>query len=254
MRTILVAAVLLLAHDAAAQPAPQQTHHDAVAHFRAGMLALESERYDEAEEEFRSAIKLEPDFEGALYGLGQTYMRKHQYPDAVQAYLECREAFQHNAAAEAMGDVVADQKLRDQIQVLKDTERALQRTSQLSTPQNVQAALDRIHNEISLLESRRNRREHDAPPPVPAGLSMALGSAYFRLGRHEDAEREYKAAVAANPSFGEAHSNLAALYLVTGRYDLADAEVKSAEKAGFKVNDNLKADIKKKRRPDSGGL
>ena len=42
----------------------------------------------------------------------------------------------------------------------------------------------------------RARRDHDSPQSVPAGLSMALGSAYFRLGRYEDAEREYKAAVA----------------------------------------------------------
>src|SRR5262249_4189401 len=181
MRTILVAAMLLMAHDASAvdqASASTQAHRDAVAQVRAGMLALESERYDEAEIAFKSAIKLEPDFEGAFYGLGQTYMRKHQYQDALQAYLDCREAFKHNAAAEAMGDVVADQKLRDQIQVLKDTERALQRTSQLSTPQNLQTALDRINSQISTLESRRRGREHDAPPPVPAGLSMALGSAY----------------------------------------------------------------------------
>jgi Flp pilus assembly protein TadD len=81
---------------------------------------------------------------------------------------------------------------------------------------------------------------------------MAIGSAYFRLGRHDDAEREYKAAIAVTPSFGEAHSNLAALYLMTGRYDLAEAEVKSAEKSGFKVNPNLKRDIEKRKKGNGG--
>jgi Flp pilus assembly protein TadD len=245
---MVIATILLLAQTAAGQPASVQAHRDALAHFRTGMVALESERYDEAEHEFKSAIRLEPEFEGALYGLGQTYMRKHQYDDAVRAYIDCREAFKHNAANEAMGDAVADQRLRDQIQVLKDTERNLQRTSQASTPLNVSAAIQRIRSQIQLLESRRGRREHDAPSPVPAGLSMALGSAYFRLGRHQDAEREYKAAVAVDPSFGEAHSNLAVLYLVTERYDLAEAEVKAAEKSGFKVNSNLKSDIEKRKK------
>jgi Flp pilus assembly protein TadD len=245
---IVIATILLLAQTAAGQPASVQAHRDALIHFRTGMEALESERYDEAEHEFKSAIRLEPEFEGALYGLGQTFMRKHQYDDAVRAYIDCREAFKQNAANEAMGDAVADQRLRDQIQVLKDTERNLQRTSQASTPQNVAAAIQRIRSQIQLLESRQGRREHDVPSPVPAGLSMALGSAYFRLGRHQDAEREYKAAVTADPSFGEAHSNLAVLYLVTERYDLAEAEVKAAEKAGFKVNSNLRSDIEKKRK------
>jgi Flp pilus assembly protein TadD len=245
MRMMMVGLLLLAAQSA--PPAPQ-AHVEALAHFRAGMTALESERYDEAETEFRSAIQLERDFEGALYGLGQTFMRKRQYPDAVQAYLDCRDAFTRNAAAEAMGDVVADQRLRDHIQVLKDTQRALQRTSQASTPQNLSAAIQRIQGQIQLLETRLGRRDHDSPQPVPAGLSMALGSAYFRLGRVEDAEREYKAAVTVMPSFGEAHSNLAALYLVTGRYELAETEVKFAEKTGFKVNPNLKSDIEKKKK------
>lgn len=249
MRTILVGTLLMFfARGVFAQPAPAQSHVEALAHFRAGMTALETERYDEAQAEFQSAIRLERDFEGALYGLGQTFMRKRQYADALRAYIDCREAFKRNAAAEAMGDIVADQRLRDQIQVLKDTERSLQRTSQASTPQNVGAAIQRIQTEIRLLESRRGRREHESPQPVPAGLSMALGSAYFRLGRHDEAEREYKAAVAVDPLFGEAHSNLAVLYLVTGRYDLAEAEVKSAEKSRFKVNPNLKSDIEKRKK------
>ena len=246
MGTILIATLALIANSAQAPSVPAQAYQDALAQFKFGMVALESERYDEAEAAFKKAITLEPNYEGAYYGLGQTCMRKHLYEDAVQAYLHSRDAFRQNAAAEAAGDVSAEQKLRDQIQVLKDTERQLQRTSQASSSLNVNQAIERVRSQITLLESRRNRRP-DAPPPVPAGLSMALGSAYFRLGRQQDAEREYKAAIASDPSFGEAHSNLAVLYLLTERYDLAEAEVKAAEKAGFKVNPNLKADIKKKR-------
>ena len=72
---------------------------------------------------------------------------------------------------------------------------------------------------------------------------MALGSAYFRLNQLADAEREYKAAIDTNPAFGEAHSNLAVVYYVTGRIAEADAALKAAEKAGFRVNPKLKDDI-----------
>jgi Flp pilus assembly protein TadD len=79
---------------------------------------------------------------------------------------------------------------------------------------------------------------------------MALGAAYFRSGQFADAEREYKEAIASNAASGETHNNLAVLYLTTGRFDEADSEVRAAEKAGFRVAEALKGDIKKKK---SGG-
>jgi Flp pilus assembly protein TadD len=83
---------------------------------------------------------------------------------------------------------------------------------------------------------------------VPSFVSMALGSAFFRLGRLADAEREYKATIEADPKTGEAHSNLAVVYLQTGRFDDAEKAVKAAEKTGFKVNPMLKDDIKAKKK------
>ena len=112
----------------------------------------------------------------------------------------------------------------------------------MSRNPSAQAAMDRIRDHIHQMESRRHR-SGGPPPPVPAGFSMALGSAYFRLNQLTDAEREYKAAVEVDPAFGEAHNNLAVVYLVTGRSAEADAELKAAEKAGFRVNPRLKDDI-----------
>jgi len=51
--------------------------------------------------------------------------------------------------------------------------------------------------------------------------------------------------VQADPKLGEAHNNLAVYYMLSGRKADAETAVKNAEKAGFKVNPQLKADIKK---------
>ena len=82
---------------------------------------------------------------------------------------------------------------------------------------------------------------------VPYFVPMALGAAYFRSGQVVDAEREYKVAIEANPASGETHSNLAVLYLTTDRVAQAAAEIDLAEKTGFKVNSNLKDDIRKRK-------
>jgi Flp pilus assembly protein TadD len=56
---------------------------------------------------------------------------------------------------------------------------------------------------------------------------------------------QWKAAVEVSPNLGEAHNNLAVIHMMNGRKAEAEAAVKSAEKAGFKVNPQLKADIRK---------
>ena len=60
-----------------------------------------------------------------------------------------------------------------------------------------------------------------------------------------DAEREYLETLKADPKLGEAHNNLAVVYMLTHRYAEADAEIKAAEKSGFRVNPQLKDDLKK---------
>jgi Flp pilus assembly protein TadD len=72
---------------------------------------------------------------------------------------------------------------------------------------------------------------------------VALGSAYFRNNAFLDAEREYKAAIDADATAGEAHNNLAVVYLLTKRGEEAGREVGLAERAGFAVPDGLKRDI-----------
>jgi tetratricopeptide (TPR) repeat protein len=224
----------------------EREQHAASQHFKRGMESLVSEKYDVAETEFKAAVAIDPLYDAAFYGLGQVYMATKRYRDALKAYLASREAFKSATAAEALAGTDADRRLRDQIQALKDNERNLMRLTGQNP--NAQQTIDQIREQIQQLESRKSRTAGATPPPVPAGVSMAIGSAYFRLNDLANAEKEYKAAVAVNPNFGEAHSNLAVVYLVTGRATEAETEVKAAEKAGFRVNPKLKEDIAAKKK------
>ena len=243
-RCPLLPAIAILASSLAV-PAGQIQERDQVAatgHFKRGMEALLGEKYDSAEQEFRAAVKIDPLYDAAFYGLGQVYMATKQYEPAVKAYLAACEAFKSATAAESLASVTTDRRLKDQIDALKDNERNLTRQMAASRNPGAQAAIDRIRDLIRQMEGRLHRTG-GPPPPIPAGYSMALGSAYFRLNQLADAEREYKAAIDANPAFGEAHSNLAVVYFVTGRIAEAEAALKAAEKAGFKVNPRLKDDV-----------
>ena len=244
LRVVLMASSLLWAEGLPQKIVPAGAAYE---HFKAGMSALAAEQYDKAEAEFRNAVAIDPLHDAAFYGLGQVYMATKRYDQALRAYLDSRDAFNASIAADRFDGAAVDRRLRDQLQVLKDYGRSLQRMSATASP-TLAAAIDRNREEVRQLESRLNRSLADGPLPVPAGLSMALGSAYFRTSDLASAEREYLAAVAADPKFGEAHSNLAVLYMVTNRLDLADREITLAEKAGFRVNPKLKEDLSAKRR------
>jgi Flp pilus assembly protein TadD len=121
-----------------------------------------------------------------------------------------------------------------QTQAVQDAIRQLQ-----NQRRDVQEAMARGNSTMTLSVS------------VPSYVLSSLGSAYFRMGKLADAEREYKAAVAVDARAGEAHSNLAVVYLETGRFDEAERSLKAAENAGFKVHPQLKEDIKNRRKAGS---
>jgi len=228
----------------AASAAGQQSvndHIDAMKHLRLGQENLRAEKWDLAEREFRAAVELEPPLEMAHYGLGQVYMATKRYPAAVQAYVGCRDAFLANMARDIHNDLLAQRRLEDQIQALEDERTAI--TTGRVTPMlsSGAAELDRRIHDL------RTQRFHEArtAPVVPTWISIALGSAYFRAGAMADAEREYRAAIAVDPKLGEAHNNLAVVCMLTGRFADAEQEIKAAEKSGFRVNPQLKEDLKK---------
>jgi Tfp pilus assembly protein PilF len=244
MTGIVVKSIGLMLLVAMSAPQAQLSEREQVAasqHFKRGMESLLADRYDIAEQEFKGAVAIDPLYDAAFYGLGQVYMATKRYDQALKAYTASRDAFKAATAAETLASAASDRRIRDQIETLKDNERNMMRLG-TSSPGG-QQAIDQVRELIQQLESRKSRRAGATPPPVPAGISMAIGSAYFRLNDLANAEKEYKTAVQVKPDFGEAHSNLAVVYFVTGRVPEAETEIKAAEKAGFKVNPRLKDDI-----------
>jgi tetratricopeptide (TPR) repeat protein len=241
MRTLVVPAAVMFLATAPVLAQPSREHLDAMRHLRLGQENMHAEQWDKAEAEFQAAIKLEPTLEMAHYGLGQVYMATKNFPAAVRAYLACRGAVSANTAKRATHDQEAQRQLDDQIRSLEDEKTLI--VSGRVTPMMSGGPVD-LDRRIQDLKSRRFRNDKTVLA-TPPWISIALGSAYFRSGSMSDAEREYLEALKADPKLGEAHNNLAVVYMLTQRYAEANAEVGAAEKSGFRVNPQLKEDLKK---------
>lgn len=243
--TIALAIVVATAGSARAQAVEDAQHREALQHYRAGQELLSSEKFDKAADEFRAAIDLDPLLTLAHYGLGQSYMGLRRYSSAVLAFSGCATAYQRLAVMRQTDAFKADRNTEDEIRFTRERLMAI-RTGQLKDSAGSAAAEAKYESRLEELESMKRNKSFESPEKaVPGELHLALGSAYYRNNQGVEAEREWQAAVSANPKLGEAHSNLAVLYMLTGRKAQAEASLKAAEKTKFRVNPQLKADIAK---------
>jgi tetratricopeptide (TPR) repeat protein len=246
------AAALIIVMTAAALPAqrpgPQgQADRDRARTFnRLGWEALRSEKYDEAIKSFRDAIDLRPDYEYAYYGLGRAHLASRQYVQAIGALEKCRDLYRAQGSKQFSSIQDAQRFRQDRIMEIDEQIRLLQSARPTAATQDLIRQYDTVRRDLQEAIRRDTGLTIDAS--VPSWVSLSLGSAYFRSSRLADAERAYKEALESNARLGEAHNNLAVVYLETGRYKEAADAVAAAKKTGFKVNPELERAIETRRR------
>jgi tetratricopeptide (TPR) repeat protein len=217
----------------------------ALLHYRLGWESVRAEAWADAVKEFQQAIDINRRFKLAYYGLGRAFMGLRQFQEAATAYERCRALYQEQASENFSNTLDADKIRQDDQQQLQIAIQQLARGPQSQTTQN---QIQQLRNQQQRIQLKRDAtRDVALGSAVPAFVSLALGSAYFRAERLADAEREYKAAVDIDPRAGEAHNNLAVVYMLAGRYDDAEREIKAAEASGFRVSPQFKEDLKKAR-------
>ena len=242
--TFMISAEPLLArnpgHQVMPPPAENPATVQAQQRLREGQQLLSKDSFEEAARAFQQAIELDPLLLTAHLGLGKARMALKEYPAAIAAFEAAREAYHKGVAGNEDRRVQAQNAREDRIRLL---EARIRDSPERSGVIGGREGGQRQALEVELQELERLREEDKRPPQPPPGLLLSLGSAFFRSGRLADAEREYRAALEAQPTLGEARSNLAVVLLITGRPAEAKEQLKLAEKSGFKPPAGLKRDI-----------
>ncbi len=219
---------------AAGQLADEVSRQQALAFYRAGQEFMSAEQFEKAADSFGNAIQKDRLLVMAHYGLGQAHMNLKRFASAGVAYRGCIGAMAtlHDLSTTHQFDVnrQRDEQIREIRQEIADVKEL--------------SPLKRSVLEQRLRSLEQEKLDYAGPFRPPAFVLLALGSAYFRGGDLTAAELQWKAAVDADRKLGEAHNNLAALYAMSNRKTEAEAAVKAAEKAGFRVNPGLKNQIK----------
>jgi tetratricopeptide (TPR) repeat protein len=209
---------------------------------RLGWDYMKSEQFDNAVKAFQESVETDPTFEMPWYGLGRAHLALKQFVAASSALSRCRDLYTAQAGRQFTNQQEAQRYRQDRLTEIDEMIRRLE-----SGPQTLQVQ-DQLRQ---VKEQRRQIQEYitrgstmNIESSVPAWVSLSLGSAYFRSGKLQDAEREFKAAVEADRRSGEALSNLAVVYLETERFPQALESIEAAKKTGFKVNPELEKAIR----------
>lgn len=214
---------------------------EALNRYEAGHRYLYEDVWDRAAKEFAGAIELEPLFTAAHYFLGWSHLQSGQYRAAVNAFIAGREAHRELFATRNTRVASDNLALHQELLELRDSLSFLQS----GRVKGAALTISRIERRIRDIERDMYREMPRGRFQVPPALSLALGTAHFKLRQFAEAEREWKETVAVDPNLGEAHNNLAALYATTGRKKEAEGAVQAAEGAGYPVPPQLKEDIRR---------
>lgn len=242
MRKTLVFSIALLtfAITVAAQAPPERQR--AQTYNRQGWELMTAESWENAAKAFQQAIAVDASFQDAHYGLGRAQIALRQYVAAIATLTTCRRLYVAQAGQQFTNRQDAQRHRQDRITEIDEQIRQVQTMPPTAQQQNLLRQLNNQRRDIQNAIVKGSSMSVDAT--VPPWVSLSLGSAYFRSGKLTDAEREYKAAIDVDSRFGEAHNNLAVVYFETDRIAEADAALKNAKKAGFKVNPQLEQAIK----------
>lgn len=238
--TTLLGTLLLSATPALGQRVlAERQRQEALRYYRLGQEFMYVEDFARAEREFERAIQSDRLLALAHFGLGQALMEQRRYSGAIRAFTDCRDTYNEIARFATTNAAEHNRRLEDEIQELSDTLRTL-RSGRIQFAGREHMIMQ-VETRITSLQNARRRDNLNFA--VPAEVSLALGSAHFRHGALADAEDAYKQAIRANSRFGEAYNNLAVVYLFTERFELARDAVADAERHGYLVNPQLKADL-----------
>jgi len=237
----------LVAFVATVSPALGQTPGDrqkARIAGKAGWDYMRAEAFEKAVTAFQQSIELDPSFEMSFYGLGRAHLALKQYVSAISALSRCRDLYIAQVGRQFTSQQEAQRYRQDRVTEMDELIRQLQSAPQTATVQDQLRQVQEHKRQIQEYITRGNNMT--VAPSVPAWVSLSLGSAFFRSGKLADAETEYKAAISADPRSGEAHRNLAVVYLETNRFNDALDSINTAKKSGFKVNPELERVIREK--------
>jgi tetratricopeptide (TPR) repeat protein len=237
---------------------------DAMRHLKVGMEADRQGHLDAAILEFRKATELDPKLAEAFVALGQAYIEKQDYNDAVAPLTHALELSPNlGDAHRLLGYALLAQGYASK--AIPHLERAQEKSALgiayleaghlFQAVTNLQAALAQQPGDPDLLYylgrasgllSKQSMDTLLASSPDSARSHQAMAENYFVLRRLPEAEKEYREALRLRPATPNLHLELGQVYAMGSQWTKAEEEFRAEVKlkpgnaeAAYRLGDTL---------------
>ncbi|HSE98786.1 MAG TPA: tetratricopeptide repeat protein, partial [Blastocatellia bacterium] len=191
--------------------------------YLSGIRHIEAEEYDQAIEQLKKALSIQPDFFNAYNDLGALYMKLNRLDEAVDAL---NHAIKINRSIYLphlnLGIAYNRQrKFKEAAEVLTRLKRNHPNDARVHAPL-IEALIGNkqwTEAEQAIVRSLATR-EFD-----PVDLKVKLGLIRLRQGNYDAAATVLREAIAEQPEHALAHFNLGAVLFQTGKLDEAESEL-----------------------------
>lgn len=215
---------------------------DVAARVWLGDVLLGLGRPDEARPHFERALAVQDSSLSARFGLGRVALALGQDRDAVTRFEDvlARDAgaaavhYPLSQAYQRLGDTAkaeAHLRLRKEHEILPADPLLVELDALLDSPQTYETLGIRALNAERWDEAAAAFRRGLALAPESAALHQRLGTALRMQGDHAGAQREFDAAVTADPAYFPAQYSLGVLHQAAGRHAEAIARFSAALEA-----------------------
>lgn len=206
-------------------------------YFKKGENKFHKKDYTWAEKDLKKSIDMFPMHADAQYYLSLLYYKKNDYQGALE-YIE---------------------KAKTNVSRLKELKAHLMKERKLKIKEYRKDLLDGMYvgyfgdnnpcmvpfgEHVSRLKATQLEAMMDIPEKTaieaPANYFFVHGNIFFKLKRYKEAVNQYVEVIKRNPNHGGAYNNLATLFYMGGKKDMALFCLGRAEACGFKVDPRFK--------------